>query len=109
MLKQRKGVVINIGTPQVSYIPGSPPTAALLASKGPIHSLTIQLAAEFGKYNIRFNTIAPCTGRMPMYEDTVDWSAELHLLDRAGEMEDIAHMVYTVAKSSFVNGAVITT
>ncbi len=109
MLKQRNGVVINIGTPQVSYVPGAEPTSALLASKGAIHSLTTQLAAEFGKHNIRFNTIAPCTGHTPLYDDMVDLSAQLHLLNLVDEVEDIAQTVYTVAKSNFITGAIITT
>ncbi len=53
------------------------------------------------------NTIAPGTIRTPMHGDTVDNSAGLHLLNRVGEVEDIAEMVYAVAKNNFVNGAII--
>ena len=109
MLKQGHGVVINIGTPLVSHVPGGAPTTALLASKGAIHSLTLQLAAEFGKHNIRFNTIAPGTVRRPTHEDMTGRSAGLHLLNGVGELEDIVQMVYTVAKSNFISGAMITT
>src|SRR5476651_390817 len=83
------------------------PITAQIASKGAVHALTIQLAAEFGKDNIRVNTIAPGTIRTPMHGDSVDQSAGLHLLNRVGEVEDIAQMVYTVAKSNFVSGAII--
>jgi len=31
----------------------------------------------------------------------------LHLLNRVGEVKDIAEMVYTVAKSNFITGAII--
>jgi NAD(P)-dependent dehydrogenase (short-subunit alcohol dehydrogenase family) len=78
-----------------------------MASKGAIHALTIQLAGEFGKDNIRVNTIAPGTIRTPMHGGHADQSAGLHLLNRVGEVEDIAEMVYAVAKSNFVNGAII--
>ncbi|MNR44467.1 pteridine reductase [compost metagenome] len=36
-----------------------------------------------------------------------DRSAGIHLLNRVGEVQDIAEMVYTVAKSSFISGAII--
>ena len=109
MLKQGNGVVINIGTPLVSCTPGGVPTTALLASKGAIHSLTIQLAAEFGKHNVRFNTIALGTALPPMLGDMVNWSAGLHSLNCPGQVEDIAKMVYTVAKSNFITGTIIAT
>ncbi|NHA05142.1 SDR family NAD(P)-dependent oxidoreductase [Mucilaginibacter sp. HC2] len=107
MLKQHDGVVINIGTPLVSHSYTGVPITAQMASKGAIQALTIQLAAEFGKDNIRVNTIAPGTIRTPMHGDKADQSAGLHLLNRVGEVEDIAEMVYTVAKSKFITGAII--
>jgi NAD(P)-dependent dehydrogenase (short-subunit alcohol dehydrogenase family) len=107
MLKQQDGVVINIGTPLVNHGLGGWPASAPIASKGAIHALTIQLAAEFGKQNIRVNTIAPGVIRTPMHGDKADQNAGLHLLNRVGEIEDVAQMVYTVAKSNFTTGAII--
>jgi len=107
MLKQHGGVVINIGTPLVNHALGGAPSTAPIASKGAIHALTLQLAAEFGKQNIRVNTIAPGVIRTPMHGEGADQSAGLHLLNRIGEVEDIAQMVYTVAKSNFISGAII--
>jgi NAD(P)-dependent dehydrogenase (short-subunit alcohol dehydrogenase family) len=107
MLKQHDGVVINIGTPLVNHALGGVPITAQMASKGAIHALTLQLAAEFGKDNIRVNTVAPGTIRTPMHGNDADDSAGLHLLNRVGEVEDIAEMVYTVAKSNFISGAII--
>lgn len=107
MLKQKDGVVINIGTPLVEHALGGAPATAPISSKGGIHALTRQLAAEFGKQNIRVNTVAPGVIRTPMHGETVDNSAFLHLVNRVGESEDIAHVVYMVAKSNFVNGAII--
>jgi NAD(P)-dependent dehydrogenase (short-subunit alcohol dehydrogenase family) len=107
MLKQNEGVVINISTPLVNRGFGGVPITAQMASKGAVNALTIQLAAEFGKDNIRVNTIAPGTIRTPMHGDDADQAAGLHLLNRVGEVEDIAEMVYTVAKSNFITGAII--
>jgi NAD(P)-dependent dehydrogenase (short-subunit alcohol dehydrogenase family) len=42
-----------------------------------------------------------------MHAGSADLSAGLHLLNRVGEVEDIAQVVYTVAKSNFINGAII--
>ena len=107
MLEQKGGVVINIGTPLVNHGLGGWPASAPVASKGAIHALTVQLAAEFGKRNIRFNTVAPGVIRTPMHGDKADQSAGLHLLNRVGEIEDVAEMVYTVAKSNFITGSII--
>ncbi|CAI2766930.1 SDR family NAD(P)-dependent oxidoreductase [Flavobacterium collinsii] len=107
MLQQQDGVVINIGTPLVNHGFGGLPATAPISSKGAIHALTIQLAAEFGKQNIRVNTIAPGIIRTPMHGDNADQSAGLHLLNRVGEIDDIAEMAYTVAKSSFITGSII--
>lgn len=107
MLKQKQGVVINIGTPLVNKAFGGVPATAPISSKGAIHALTLQLAAEFGKSNIRVNTVAPGVIRTPMHADNADDSAGIHLLNRVGEVEDVAEMVYTVAKSKFITGAII--
>lgn len=107
MLKQQDGVVINIGTPLVNHGLGGWPASAPVSSKGAIHALTIQLAAEFGKQNIRINTVAPGVIRTPMHGDKSDQSAGLHLVNRVGEVDDVAEMVYTIAKSSFITGAII--
>lgn len=107
MIKQHNGVVINIGTPLVNHALGGAPSTAPIASKGAIHALTLQLAAEFGKQNIRVNTIAPGVIRTPMHGKDADKNAGIHLLNRIGEVEDIAHMVYAVAKSNFISGAII--
>ncbi|MBV8325039.1 SDR family oxidoreductase [Chryseobacterium sp.] len=107
MLKQHSGAVINIGTPLVNTGLGGAPAAAPIASKGAIHAITVQLAAEFGKQNIRINTIAPGVIRTPMHGDYSDKMAGLHLLNRVGEVENIAEMVYTVAKNNFISGAII--
>lgn len=107
MLEQKEGVVINIGTPLVNHGLGGWPASAPVSSKGAVHALTIQLAAEFGKRNIRFNTVAPGVIRTPMHGDKADANAGLHLLNRVGEIEDVAEMVYTIAKSNFITGSII--
>lgn len=106
MLEQQGGVVINIGTPMVNQGFGGIPATAPISSKGAIHALTVQLAAEFGKRNIRFSTVAPGVIRTPMHGNNADKSATQHLLNRVGDPKDIAEMVFTIAKSNFITGSV---
>jgi NAD(P)-dependent dehydrogenase (short-subunit alcohol dehydrogenase family) len=111
MIKQKDGAIVNIGASLVTKSIAGVDATAAMSSKGAIHALTIQLAAEFGKYNIRTNAVAPGVIRTDMQvtdgKDTADESADKHLLNRVGEVEDIAEMVYSVAKNRFINGAII--
>lgn len=107
---QNGGAVINIGTVLVDHaIAGFPATAAV-ATKGGIHALTKQLAAEFGKNNIRVNAIAPGIIRSPLQGklgiDQPDGLAGLHLLNRIGETTDIAETTYFLATSNFITGEI---
>jgi NAD(P)-dependent dehydrogenase (short-subunit alcohol dehydrogenase family) len=111
MLKNGGGSIINIGTVLVDHAIAGFPATAPLASKGGVHALTKQLAAEFGKQNIRVNAIAPGIIRSPLLAkngvDNGDVFAGLHLLNRIGETSDVAEMVYSVATSNFITGEII--
>ena len=88
MIKQKDGVIINISTAMVRKAIAGVDATAAIASKGAIDALTIQLAAEFGKFNIRANVLA------------------LGVIG-VGEVGDVAEMVYAVAKNKFMTGAII--
>ena len=111
MLKQEKGSIINIGTALVDHAIGGFPATAPLTSKGAVHALTRQLAAEFGKNNIKVNTIAPGIIRSPlqgkMGVEDADSLAGLHLLNRIGESIEIAQAAYYLATADFVTGETI--
>ncbi|MCF0074663.1 SDR family oxidoreductase [Dyadobacter sp. CY261] len=111
MLLQGEGSIINIGTVLVDHAIGGFPATAPIASKGGIHALTRQLAAEFGKDNIRVNCIAPGIIRSPLQAkngiDNADGLAGLHLVNRIGETEDVAQLALYLAGSNFVTGEVI--
>lgn len=111
MMKQQNGSIINIGTVLVEHAIDGFPATAPLTSKGAIHSLTRQLAAEFGKNNIKVNTIAPGIIRSPLQGkigiEDADSLAGLHLLNRIGEATDIAEAAYYLASSKFVTGETI--
>ncbi|WP_242203101.1 SDR family NAD(P)-dependent oxidoreductase [Aestuariivivens insulae] len=111
MIKQQKGSIINIGTVLVEHAIGGFPATAPVSSKGAIHSLTRQLAAEFGKDNIKVNTIAPGIIRSPLQGkigvEDADSLAGLHLLNRIGEVNEIAEAAYYLASADFVTGETI--
>ncbi|TNJ44251.1 SDR family oxidoreductase [Tamlana fucoidanivorans] len=111
MLKQNNGSIINIGTVLVDHAIAGFPATAPLTSKGAIHTLTRQLAAEFGKNNIRVNTIAPGIIRSPLQAkigiEDADSLSGLHLLNRIGEPKEVAEAAYYLATSNFVTGETI--
>ncbi|MBX2827501.1 MAG: SDR family oxidoreductase [Flavobacteriaceae bacterium] len=111
MLKQKDGAVINIGTVLVDHAIDGFPATAPITSKGAIHALTRQLAAEFGGSNIRVNTIAPGIIRSPLQGkmgiEEADSLSGLHLLKRIGEPREIAEAAYYLATSGFVTGETI--
>lgn len=111
MLLQGGGSIINIGTVLVDHAIAGFPASAPVVSKAGVHTLTRQLAAEFGKNNIRINTIAPGIIRSPLQGkigvQDADTLAGLHLLNRIGEPADIAEAAYYLATSSFVTGQII--
>ena len=111
MMKSGGGSIVNIGTVLVNHAIGGFPATAPVVSKGAIHALTVQLAAEYGKQNIRVNTIAPGIIRSPLQGkigiNDSDSLAGLHLVNRIGEPEDIAEIAYAIATNNFISGEII--
>ncbi|AIF83222.1 dehydrogenase of unknown specificity, short-chain alcohol dehydrogenase like [Candidatus Nitrososphaera evergladensis SR1] len=112
MQKQRYGVIINISsTPAISgYTKGAPYTVAKAANLG----ITKHIAAEYGKYNIRCNAIAPGTIATQRNWERLSDAERNELvssipLGRAGRPGEIAGVVLLLASdySSFVNGQTI--
>ncbi|HJU33562.1 MAG TPA: SDR family NAD(P)-dependent oxidoreductase [Nitrososphaera sp.] len=112
MVEKRRGVIINISsTPAISgYIKGAPYTVAKAANLG----ITKHIAAEFGKYGIRCNAIAPGTiatqrnWERLTTEQRVDIVSSIPL-GRAGKPEEIAGVALVLASDycSFVSGQTI--
>jgi NAD(P)-dependent dehydrogenase (short-subunit alcohol dehydrogenase family) len=97
------GSIINIGTTLVQQgITGLPVTAAM-ASKGGVHALTVALAAELARFQIRVNTIAPGIIRTPLIDDP-DALAAIHPLQRVGEVSDTSEAALFLARAPFVTG-----
>ena len=112
MVENHHGVIINVSsTPAISgYTKGAPYTVAKAANLG----ITKHIAAEFGKYGIRCNAIAPGTIATQRNWDRLTTEQKVDIvrsipLGRAGKPEEIAIVALVLASdyTSFVNGQTI--
>src|SRR5215208_3408814 len=100
MVEKRRGVIINISsTPAISgYIKGAPYTVAKAANLG----ITKHIAAEFGKYGIRCNAIAPGTIATQRNWERLTTEQRIDIvssipLGRAGKPEEVAGVALMLA------------
>ncbi len=108
MLKDGGGSIINIGTVLIDHAMSGVPASAALVSKGGIHALTTSLAAELAAHNIRVNAVAPGVIRTPIYGDAdVDAYGGVALLNRVGEINEIAEAVMYLATANFTTGHIL--
>jgi 3-oxoacyl-[acyl-carrier protein] reductase len=112
MMEQKSGVIINISSiPAISgYIKGAPYTVAKAANLG----ITKHIAAEFGKFGIRCNAIAPGTIATQRNWDRLSTSEKVDIvasipLGRAGQPQEVAGVALMLASDycSFVSGQTI--
>lgn len=111
LLKRGGGAIINVGTTLLDHAIGGFPASGALASKAALHSLTAQLAAEFGPDNIRVSTIATGIIDTPLHAkqgiEDVNAMAGLHLLGRVGRSQDMARAILMLAENQFITGTVL--
>jgi gluconate 5-dehydrogenase len=113
MIERKRGKIINICSMQSDLARET--IAPYTASKGGLKLLTQGMAAEWGKYNIQINGIAPGYFKTElsrkMYEDKDfdAWLCERTPAGRWGETSELVGAAIFLASeaSSFVNGHVI--
>ena len=108
MIRQGSGSIVNIGTVLIDHAIAGFPATAPLVSKGGVHALTVNLAAELAAAGIRVNAVAPGIVRTPLHDaDAVDGLRGLALLDRVGEADEIAAAVEYLDHAGFVTGHIL--
>ena len=116
LLMKQGGAVVN--TASSAGVIGIPDCDAYTATKGAIVQLTKSMAAEYGRYKVRVNCIAPAAIMTPMMrqsnpeDSTFDEERFLKLrtpLRRYGTPEEIAKVALFLAseEASYLNGAII--
>jgi NAD(P)-dependent dehydrogenase (short-subunit alcohol dehydrogenase family) len=116
MIKNGGGSIINTGSGW--SLKGGENAVSYCAMKGGTLNMTRAMAIDFGKYNIRVNTVCPGDIDTPMlqseceqlggtYDENYKKScATGRPLERIGSVEDVAHTVLFLAgsMSSWITG-----
>ena len=108
MLKAGGGAIVNISSISGIVAIVGTPNLAYAASKFAVRGLTKQAAVEYGRQNIRVNSVHPGYIRTPMMTAATDeggGGADAGIpLGRFGEPEEVANLVLFLAsdESSFI-------
>lgn len=111
MKEQKHGVIINISSMVSKY--GQPTGCGYPATKFAVNGLTVSLARELAKDNIRVNAVAPGVTKTDMVsalpKEMVDRISSGIPLGRMGEPEDIANACLYLSSdmASYVTGVIL--
>lgn len=116
MIQRRRGVIINMAS-SIAFV-GLARRVSYAASKGAVMAMTLSMAVDFAKHDIRVNAICPGTIHTPFvdrylqesYADPAEGLAEIsrrQLMGRLGSAEDVANAALYVAsdEAAFMTGA----
>ncbi len=107
----RKGTIVNISS--ICAHQGCPEYATYSASKGAVSAYTKAVAAKYGHYGIRVNSVSPGVVHTPMsyvemenFDSMIDEFNKEHPLGRIGNPEDVAYAVLYLSceESSWITG-----
>ncbi|HVU46238.1 MAG TPA: SDR family oxidoreductase [Terracidiphilus sp.] len=109
MLAQGEGGSVTTITAALADNPiAGVPASIPMMTKGGLNVITLSLASEYAKKNIRFNAVAPGVVDTPMHEN--DDKSRLRNLSPMGaisEAKDVADAVLFLTEARFVTGEVL--
>lgn len=111
MVKARKGSIVNISSIAGMAANYGFPSLAYVASKFAVRGMTKATAVEFGKYNIRVNSVHPGFIQTPMMVEATDEVGGDALaqipLGRIADPAEVSNLVLFLAsdESSYITGA----
>jgi len=109
MLAQGTGGSVTTITASLVDNPIAGVTASIpMITKGGLEAITLSLASEYAKANIRFNAVAPGVVDTPLHQKTPrDFMKTLSPLGTISDAEDIAEAVLYLTKARHVTGEVL--
>jgi NAD(P)-dependent dehydrogenase (short-subunit alcohol dehydrogenase family) len=109
MLAQNTGgsvtnITASLADNPIAGVPASIP----MITKGGLNAVTVSLASEYAKSNIRFNAVAPGVVETPMHEeDPKDLLKTLSPMGTISHPKDIADAVVYLTEARYVTGEVL--
>ncbi len=109
MLKHGNGGSVTTITAAMADNPiAGVPASIPMITKGGLNAVTVSLANEYAKQNIRFNAVAPGVVNTPMHEaDDKDQLRKLSPMRTISDPQDIADAVLYLAEARYVTGEVL--
>jgi NAD(P)-dependent dehydrogenase (short-subunit alcohol dehydrogenase family) len=109
MLNQKKGgSVVSITTSMVDHPIAGVTVSVPMMTKGGIESISKNLAMEYAKQGIRFNTVAPGIVDTPLHKnDPTDFLRTLSPMGSISDAQEIADAVVFLAEAPHITGEVL--
>ena len=109
MLAQGTGGSVSTITASLAGNPSAGITASIpMITKGGLEAITLSLASEYAKENIRFNAVAPGIVDTPLHkENPKEFLKTLSPMGTISDARDIAEAVLYLTKARYVTGEVL--
>ncbi|HUB51071.1 MAG TPA: SDR family oxidoreductase [Terracidiphilus sp.] len=109
MLAQGNGGSVTTITAALADNPiADVPASIPMITKGGLNAITVSLASEYAKRNIRFNAVAPSVVNTPMHEnDDKAYLRTLTPMEQIPEAKDVADAVLYLTEARYVTGEVL--
>jgi NAD(P)-dependent dehydrogenase (short-subunit alcohol dehydrogenase family) len=109
MLVQGRGGSVTTITASLADNPiAGVPASIPMITKGGLNAITISLANEYAKNNIRFNSVAPGVVDTPLHQETPkDFMKTLSPMGTVSDAKDVADAVIYLTEARHVTGEVL--